>query len=172
MCCGWSAPDAATLYSPGRADSHKWVEDIAGTLSPVAAAECICLWAYIVGLRRNSEEEDAFRWTCSLSGVYSAKATYKRLQLGSIDFAAADAIWKNGAPIKCKIFMWLAILDRQWISARHQSWTPGSVGSPYFVCLQDHLFTQCVHARQVWLICFTDMEIAADPPSTTCKLED
>jgi hypothetical protein len=119
MCCGWSEPDAATLYSPGRADSHKWVEDIAGTLSPVAAAECICLWAYIVGLRRNSEEEDAFRWTCSL--------------LGSIDFAAADAIWKNSAPIKCKIFMWLAILDRQWISARHQSWTLGSAGS--LLCL-------------------------------------
>jgi hypothetical protein len=36
----------------------------------------------------------------------------------------------------------------------------------------EHLLAQCVHARQVWLICFTDMDIAAAPPTATCKLED
>jgi hypothetical protein len=36
----------------------------------------------------------------------------------------------------------------------------------------EHRFAECVHARQVWLLCFTDMGIAATPPSITCKLED
>jgi hypothetical protein len=76
------------------------------------------------------------------------------LQLGLIDFVVADAIWnwKNGAPLKCKLFMWLAIQDREWTSARRHRHGLQDRPMPCYVCLQDedamdHLFTQCVHAR-------------------------
>jgi hypothetical protein len=158
---------------------NKWVEDIAGVLSPDAAMECVHLWALIedFSCHRNSEDDDAFRWPCSSTGLYTAKSTYKRLQLGSVDFVAADAIWRNGAPVKCKIFMWLAILDRQWTSARRFRRGLQDDTAPCFVCLQeedamDHLFTQYVHARQVWFLCFSGMGIAAVPPSANCKLEE
>jgi hypothetical protein len=60
---------------------NKWVEDIAGVLSPDAAVECVHLWALIEDFtrHRNYEEEDAFRWPCSSTGLYTAKSTYKRL---------------------------------------------------------------------------------------------
>jgi hypothetical protein len=182
------APKMLQLVSTHRRNSrtvevalihHKWVEDIAGDLSHEASVECVRLWALIVdfGLRRNADDEDAFSWPCSPTGLYSASSTYNRLQIGSIDFAAADALWGNGAPVKCKIFMWLAILDRQWTSARrHRRGLQDQTASCY-VCLQgedamDHLFTQCVHARQVWFLCFSAMGIAADLPTQQCKLEE
>jgi hypothetical protein len=158
---------------------HKWIEDMVGTVTPAAAAECVRLWVCIseLGGQRNAQDEDIFSWPCSSSGTYSAKATYQRLQLGSIDFAAADAIWMNGAPLKCKIFMWLTIQDRQWTSARRHRHGLQDQSSTCYVCLQEedsmqHIFTQCVHARQVWFSCFTDLGITASPPTVTCTLED
>jgi hypothetical protein len=99
------------------------------------------------------------------------------LQLGSIDFTAADALWRNGALVKCKIFMWLAILERQWTFARRHRRGLQDQTAPCYVCLQeedamDHLFTQYVHARQVWFLCFSGMGIAADLPTQHCKLEE
>jgi hypothetical protein len=35
-----------------------------------------------------------------------------------------------------------------------------------------HLFTQCVHARQVWHLCFQHLVMAAVPPSVTYTLEE
>jgi hypothetical protein len=97
------APKVLQLVSTRRRNSrtvevalihHKWVEDIAGDLSHEASVECVRLWALIVdfGLRRNADDEDAFSWPCSPTGLYSASSTYNRLQIGSIDFAAADAL--------------------------------------------------------------------------------
>jgi hypothetical protein len=116
---------------------HKWIEDMVGPVTPAAAAECVRLWIHISELdgQRNAQDEDVFSWPCSSSGSYSAKTTYQRLQLGSIDFAAADAIWKNGAPLKCKIFMWLTIQDRLWTSARRHRHGLQDQLSPCYVCL-------------------------------------
>jgi hypothetical protein len=158
---------------------NKWIQDIQGPLIPEAAGECAHIWLCIMRSAegRNMEEEDTFCWPCSSKGQYSAKSTYNRLQAGSIQFAAANAIWKNGAPLKCKIFMWLSILDKHWTSARHACRGLQNRPDPCYVCLQGeddlgHMFMQCVHARQVSIICFGDMGVAADPPTVTCTLKD
>jgi hypothetical protein len=158
---------------------NRWIEDIQGALSPAAAVECVRLWLRIqnFSVDRDADQDDVFSWPCSSKGVHSASSTYERLQLGAIDFAAAEAIWKNGAPLKCKVFMWLTILDRQWTSARRFRHGLQAQSSTCFVCLQgedsvEHLFTQCVHARQVWHTSFQDMAVAADPPTVDDSLED
>jgi hypothetical protein len=99
---------------------NKWMEDIVGTLSPLAALECVQLWLCIAEVDgfRDTEGEDVFSWPCSPNGIYSAKATYDRLHVGLIHMPAAEAIWNNVAPLKCKVFMWLSIQDRQWTSER------------------------------------------------------
>jgi hypothetical protein len=96
---------------------NKWIEDIQGPLIPEARISGSASWDQLkaeIWRRRILSVGLALR-----RAIYSAKSTYNRLQAGSIQFAAADAIWKNGAPLKCKIFMWLSILDKQWTSARH-----------------------------------------------------
>jgi hypothetical protein len=73
---------------------NRWIEDIQGALSPAAAVECVRLWLRIqnFSVGRDADQDDVFSWPCSSKGVYSANSTYERLQLGAIDFAAADAI--------------------------------------------------------------------------------
>jgi hypothetical protein len=158
---------------------NKWMEDIVGTLSPFAAMECVRLWLCIAEVdgSRDTEGEDVFSWPCSPNGIYSAKATYDRLHVGMIHMSAAEAIWINGALLKCKIFMWLTVQDRQWTLERRRRHGLQAHSSPCFVYLQEedsmsHLFTQCVHARQVWYLCFQDLMVAAIPPYVTCTLEE
>jgi hypothetical protein len=90
------------------------------------------------------------------------------LELGSTDFSAAEE-W---CATKMQAFH-VAGDSGQTVDRRGLQDQP----APCFVCLQEedameHLFTQYVHARQVRLICFTDMGVVATPPTVTCKLED
>jgi hypothetical protein len=158
---------------------ERWKGDIAGTLSPQAIDELMRLELCLndIDTPRNAAADNTFSWPCASSGVYSAKATYDRLHVGLIHMAAADAIWKNGAPVKCKLFIWLTILNRQWTFERRFRHGLQAQTSGCFVCLQEedntmHLFTQCVQARQTWHICFSNMAVAANPPTVTCNLED
>jgi hypothetical protein len=158
---------------------NRWRDDIHGELSHAAAAEYARLELAIadIDMTRDVEADDVFSWPCSASSIYSAKATYERLHVGSIHMAAAEAIWKNGATVKCKLFMWLTIKDRQWTSERRFRHGLQAHTAACFVCLQEedsmkHIFTQCVFARQVWYACFQTLGVAAEPPSLTCSLED
>jgi hypothetical protein len=118
---------------------NKWMEDIVGALAPLVALECVQLWLCIAKIdgSRKAEGEDVFTWPCSPNGIWSAKATYDRLHVGLIHMPAAEAIWKNGAPLKCKVFMWLTIQDRQWTSERWHRHGLQAQSSPCFVCLQE-----------------------------------
>jgi hypothetical protein len=97
---------------------NRWVDDIQGELTAEAARQCVQLWACINLVDRDIEEDDVLSWSCSANGVYSAKSTYDMLQSEGVEFPMADAIWKNGAPLKAKIFMWLTIQHRLWTADR------------------------------------------------------
>ena len=99
------------------------------------------------------------------------------LLLGEVGFPMAEAIWNNGATLKAKIFMWLAIQGRLWTSDRRHRHGLQDHASACFVCLQEwdtveHLFTQCVYAREVWQGCFQRLRITATGPSQVCTLEE
>jgi hypothetical protein len=88
----------------------------------------------------------------------------------------AEAIWENGAPIKCEILTWLAVQYQLWTSDRTRSHGLLDQVAACFVCLQDedkadHIFTQCVHARQVLVQTLSNLNIAIAAPRSTCRLE-
>jgi hypothetical protein len=59
---------------------------------------------------------DKFVWQWSSSIQYSTKSTYRLLHHGLIQFEAADCIWKNRAPLKYQIYMWLMLQYSIWMS--------------------------------------------------------
>lgn len=125
---------------------------------------------------RDAQADDVFRWPCSKLGTYSARDTYKRLCLGREDFKASTWIWKSKAPLKCRIFAWLAIQYRLWTSDRRQRHNLQTQTSACFVCLQeedtvDHLLLQCVYAREVWFQSSNELGVQIPTPTSEDTLE-
>ena len=46
------------------------------------------------------------------------QSAYDAYFLGTIRFAPWKRIWKSWAPMKCKLFIWLATNNRRWTSDR------------------------------------------------------
>lgn len=67
----------------------------------------------------------------------------------------AKCIWRSWAPLKCKIFAWLAMQYRIWTSDRRARHGLQDEPSPCYTCLQDqddadHILSCCTYAREVW----------------------
>ena len=96
---------------------------------------------------------------------------------GRTGFGPATWIWKNGAPLKCKKIVWLAIKHRIWTSDRRARHNLQDQPSPCFVCLQEideaeHILVQCVYARQVWMGVFQQLGVQANNPESHSTLEE
>jgi hypothetical protein len=138
--------------------NNNWLADISGTLTVEGCVQCLRLWEDIDRVQRDETVPDAFSWTGAASGCYSPKDTYKMLCQGGTVFTMHAPLWKSYAPLKCKIFGWLALRYRLWTSNRR--FRHGLAENTYacFFCDQeedtvDHILVQCPYARQVWFGC-------------------
>ena len=139
-------------------EENRWMLDLRGELSEFEAMQFMRLWVQISAVRRDELQEDVFSWPWSASGVYTARSTYKMLCLGQENYAAANCLWSCRAPLKHKIFMWLALRHRLWTSDRRARHGLQLQADPCHFCLQgvdavEHIFVQCVFARQTWHLC-------------------
>lgn len=88
----------------------------------------------------------------------------------------AVCIWKCWAPLKCKIFAWLAFKYRLWTCDRRARHGLQLLPSPCYVCDQeednvDHILVRCVYAREVWHLSLTRLRIDIGIPLYTDSLE-
>lgn len=150
---------------------HRWEWDITVDLNFTMQMQLYMMQQAIAQVERDETAEDTFSWPSDNSGTYSAKSTYRRLCMGSAEFEPAGYIWKCWAPLKCKIFMWLAVQYRVWTSDRRARHGLQDQPSPCYTCLQeednvDHMLIQCVFSREVWFLLFEHYGIDGRPPST------
>ena len=138
--------------------------------------QCMELSREVNAVDISQEHEDEFSWPASTSGVYTAKSTYERLSQGLLRFPLAENIWRNAAPLKCRIFVWLAAQKRVWTSDRRFRHGLQDHTSPCFVCLQEedtieHIMIQCPHARQVWFRLFQEIQFQTSVPTQHDNLQ-
>jgi hypothetical protein len=155
---------------------NRWLSDVDLELSLEGYMQCIRLWEEIDAVPRNDQDSDKFSWTGSASGEYTSKDTYRLLCQGSIGFNMHEAIWASFAPLKCKIFAWLALRYRLWTSDRRHRHGLQDHVDPCSLCLQeddtvDHVIMQCPYARQTWFGCLTAAGLNITEPSMESKLE-
>lgn len=94
------------LVAEGLAD-RSWVQDVQGTLCPAALVQYIELWLRLSPVTL-SATPDRLIWRWTTDGVYSAKSCYKALFYGSTIEPSWKLTWKSWAPLRIKIFLWLA----------------------------------------------------------------
>jgi hypothetical protein len=59
----------------------------------------------------NQEFKDEIIWHLSAPGEYTSKSAYRALFEGTMTLPHHNSIWDCWAPLKCKVFAWLASLD-------------------------------------------------------------
>jgi hypothetical protein len=155
---------------------NSWVQDLAGEISIDGCIQCIRLWEEIEKVNKNEAIPDKYVWKGAKSGVYSAKDTYNMLCQGTVIDGTHNQIWKASAPLKCKMFCWLAMRYRLWTSDRRFNHVLQTTRSACFTCLQaedrvDHILIQCPYSRMVWHGCFQAMRVHLDEPSIDDNLE-
>lgn len=127
-------------------------------------------------IRLAPEEIDSVCWRWDSLGHYSAKSAYGAFFTGSTRFPCAEAIWKARAPLKCKVFMWLAIRRRCWTADRLRRRGLQNQGACVFCRLHeetiDHLLVGCAVTAQVWAHFTVQIVSRCQVPSGQQSLQD
>lgn len=155
---------------------HSWILDIEGRLEDVSILEFLRLWDTLQPIQLSQDEIDSVLWQWEPSGCYSAKSAYRAFFVGSIGFPCAKAIWKARAPLKCKIFLWLAIRRRCWTADRLQRRGLVNQGVCVF-CGHgqetiDHILVGCAVTGQVWARFLRQVGFRAAAPIGQTTLQD
>jgi hypothetical protein len=125
-----------------------------GALTVGVFADLLDLWYELQTIQLHPDMEDKHIFRFAPDGIYSAKAAYDGLFIGSTKAQYWELIWKTWSPPKCKFFLWLADLGRCWTADRLQK-TGLSHPDKCVLCDQDqetidHILVGCVFARSFW----------------------
>ena len=153
----WAMVSWRTIHSRTVAQAlqdRRWIDDINGALSVQVLVEYLQLWSRLSDIHLEENAVDVFVWRWSPDGVYSARSAYDILHCGAVVFQGAERIWRTWAPLKIKIFIWLASRRRIWTADRRLR--HGLDARPKcWLCDQesetaDHILVTCSFSKSVW----------------------
>jgi mannosylglycoprotein endo-beta-mannosidase len=157
-------------------ENNQWLNDITEELTVEEGAQCIRVWEAIDTVQRDDTRPDHIIWKGSATGDYTPRSTYEMLCKGSTSWSMSSPVWKSFAPVKCKIFIWLALKYRLWTSDRRARHGLQEHTDPCYTCLQeedtvDHILTQCPYTRQVWFEVLRSAGLNIQEPDLEANLE-
>ena len=133
------------------------------------------IWELVDGIvtQQDTHGQTNINGNCPLQVLTTA---YDAYFLGTIRFAPWKRIWKSWAPMKSKLFIWLATNNRRWTSDRlAKRGLPHPAACP--LCDQDdetiqHIRFLCIFAREVRTLVIRNLNlVAVVPPISTCRFQ-
>ena len=100
-----------------------------------------------------NELPDKLVWRWTADGTYTASSAYRMLHHGTTSSRGHRLVWKTWAPLRVRIFLWLALRRRHWAANRR-----GRHGlearDTCFLCDQDqetidHIIAACPFTREL-----------------------
>lgn len=88
-----------------------WILDIQGSLGLGAILEYIDVWQRLQHIMLTSQP-DIIQWRWTENGIYLASSCYSALFTGSMASEHWPLVWKSGAPMSVKFFLYLASMNR------------------------------------------------------------
>ena len=143
---------AIAVGLPGPAQ-RSWCRAIVGGLSVAAMAKFIHLWHTVRDIQL-SDASDSLRWRWTSDGAFSVHSAYDALHLPSQAMPWATLLWDTWAPLKTKLFLWLAFRRRHWTVDRRRRHGLDAHAN-CLLCDQepetiDHIVVTCSYAKQIW----------------------
>jgi hypothetical protein len=93
-------------------ENHRWTTEIRGALPVQVIVEYLHLWDLVAEVELQDGISDQYHWKLDKTGEYTCKSAYKCLFVGTVRIAPWRKIWKNWAPLRCKLFPWLVFNKR------------------------------------------------------------
>lgn len=129
------------------------MRSITGALTTTAITEYLHLWDQLRDVNL-SDQPDRTIWRWTPDGKYSSKSAYSMLHTGSTVLQGHELIWKTWAPLRVKIFLWLAFQRRHWTGDRRRRHGLDARDT-CFLCDQeeesiDHILATCSFTRELW----------------------
>jgi len=94
-----------------------WCRQINGRLSVPTISEYIALWHVIENVHL-TDSPDRLMWRWSSDGQFSVRSAYEALHLPSHAMPWSALVLETWAPLKIKLFLWLAFRRRHWTADR------------------------------------------------------
>ena len=92
--------------------NNQWINTITGALMVPSIVQFMELWQAISTAPPLTSEVDTFRWKLTANGCYTARSAYIAYFRGSTEADYAENLWSSWAPLKEKLFFWLALRNR------------------------------------------------------------
>ncbi|WVZ83679.1 hypothetical protein U9M48_030804 [Paspalum notatum var. saurae] len=132
----------------------QWIKEIRGGLTVPAVVQYMRLWGFVQGIRLTPSTTDKLVWKWLSDGCFSVRSAYRLLHEGSLHVPEVMIIWKTWAPLRVKIFLWLAWRRRIWTGDRRRRHGLDARES-CFLCDDaeetcNHLMFECSFTQQVW----------------------
>jgi hypothetical protein len=130
-----------------------WVRQITGGISVPAMAEYLHVW-YAIREVVLTDTPDRLVWRWTMDGSFSVQLAYQALHLGSHLVPGCVRIWETWAPLRVKLFLWLAVRRRHWTTDRRRRHGLDTHDN-CLLCDQepetiDHIVVECLYSRQIW----------------------
>jgi len=129
-----------------------WVRQISGWITTPAILDYFRLWDLVSQLQLG-DNEDNLIWRWTVDGKCTSKSAYQALLTASHPVPGCSRIWKTWAPLRVKIFLWLAVRGRPWTDWRRRHGLHAD--DHCYLCDQDletidHIVASCSYSHQVW----------------------
>lgn len=139
-------------------------------MSTQAILDYLHLWQLLANVQLSSQP-DQTRWRWTANGEYTARSAYRMLHSGSTPLAGHNLIWRTWAPLKVKIFLWLALRRRHWTRDRRRRHGLDAQDNCY-LCDQDpesinHIVANCSFSREVWFLVLRALGLQLPPAAAT-----
>lgn len=151
-----------------------WLSDFARGLPVQAIWEFMQLWDAVHEIELIEGIPDEHRWRFAASRKFSSKSAYRCFFIGSTNFEPHARLWRSWAPLRVKLFLWLAIMDRCWTADRltrkglqHPAACPSCDEQQDTI---EHILIQYVLAREVWFQALKAVHLQALSPGVTDTL--
>jgi hypothetical protein len=93
-------------------DGHRWTRHLRANLSPQALSEGIMVWEKIQDVVLSQGTPDSVSWRWTSDGKYTSATAYAAQFACNIRTNFCVYIWQGDAPMRCRIYAWLAVQGR------------------------------------------------------------
>jgi hypothetical protein len=100
--------------------NDRWISDIQGSLSVTALVRYVRIWERMQAIVLDHGRDDKFIWKWAGNQQYSSSSAYRAFFHGQCSIPGAKELCNVAVPPRFRFFIWLALLDRCWTSARLQ----------------------------------------------------
>lgn len=148
--------------------NSRWTKHLRAFLPTQAIVQFVVLWELMDRVVLNTDESDTASWRLTHDGRFTVASAYAIQFEGAIRADFTTIVWKTEAPLRCKVFSWLAVLGKCLTADNliKRNWPCNPICPLCRIKQEDavHLLANCSFVKAVWMLVLNYCRL----PATLC----